>query len=356
MTMPPLGLIEGFFGPRWSWDERRYVARTIAAAGYSWYHYAPKADALLRRRWQELYPAAELAELADFAAYCRNLGLRFGVGLTPFGSHEAFGSTEQAALLAKLAQLAQVGLDDLAVLFDDMRGDVPDLAQRQVAVFECAASTGTALNLFMCPSYYSDDPVLDRVFGQRPPDYLGELGQALDPAVQIYWTGPEVCSKSISPGHLRDVTARLGRPPCLWDNYPVNDGVRMSRFLHLRGFSGRGAEIAPLVSGHAVNPALQPYLGCIPLLTLPQSYQDVQGYCYSTSWIAGATRLAGADLAEALRDNLLTLQETGLDRLSADTAQRLRERYAALDGPFGAEVVAWLDGGYAFTGEEVQTQ
>ena len=354
--MPPLGLIEGFFGRSWSWDERRFVARTIAAAGYSWYHYAPKADALLRRRWQEPYPATELDELAAFADYCRGLGLRFGVGLTPFGSHEAFGSAEQAALRAKLAQLAEIGLDDLAVLFDDMRGDFPDLAKRQAAVFDCAAASGIAPHLFLCPSYYSDDPVLDRVFGQRPPDYLGDLGRALDPSVQIYWTGPEVCSKSISPGHLRNVAERLGRLPCLWDNYPVNDGVRMSRFLHLRGFSGRGAEIAPLVSGHAVNPALQPHLGCIPLLTLPQSYREADGYCYSTSWIDAATQLAGADLAEALRDNLLTLQETGLDRLSAETAERLRGRYAALDGPFGAEVVAWLEGGYAFTGEEVQTQ
>lgn len=354
--MPSLGLIEGFFGPRWSWEERRYVAQTIAAAGYSWYHYAPKADALLRRRWQELYPAAELAALADFATYCRSLGLRFGVGLTPFDSHEAWGTTEQAALRAKLAQLAQVGLDDLAVLFDDMRGDVPDLVQRQIAVFECAAAAGIAPNLFMCPSYYSDDPVLDRVFGQRPPDYLGDLGRALDPAVQIYWTGPEVCSKSISPGHLRNVAERLGRPPCLWDNYPVNDGARMSRFLHLRGFSGRGAEIAPLITGHAANPALQPHLGCIPLLTLPQSYREPDDYCYSSSWIDAATQLAGADLAGALRDNLLTLQETGLDRLSDETMQRLRARYTALDNPFGAEVVAWLDGGYASTGEEVQTQ
>ncbi len=354
--MPPLGLIEGFFGRSWSWDERRYVARMIAAAGYSWYHYAPKADARLRRRWQELYPATELAELADFAAYCRGLGLRFGVGLTPFGSHETFGSAEQAAMRAKLAQLAEVGLDDLAVLFDDMRGDFPDLAQRQAAVFDCAAAAGIAAHLFLCPSYYSDDPVLDRVFGLRPDDYLGDLGRALDPAVQVYWTGPEVCSKSISPGHLRNVAERLGRLPCLWDNYPVNDGVRMSRFLHLRGFSGRGAEIAPLISGHAVNPALQPHLGCIPLLTLPQSYRDAHSYCYSTSWIDAATQLAGADLAEALRDNLLTLQETGLDRLSPETVERLRGRYAALDGPFGAEVVAWLDGGYGFTGEEVQTQ
>ena len=36
----------------------------------------------------------------------------------------------------------------------------------------------------------------------------------------------------------------MRRKPFLWDNYPVNDGPRMSQFLHLRAFTGRGAAIA----------------------------------------------------------------------------------------------------------------
>ena len=47
-------------------------------------------------------------------------------------------------LAAKLAQLAPLKPDDLAILFDDMRGDVPDLAERQAAIVHFAAERGGA--------------------------------------------------------------------------------------------------------------------------------------------------------------------------------------------------------------------
>ncbi|MEZ5741799.1 MAG: hypothetical protein R3E68_21770 [Burkholderiaceae bacterium] len=41
----------------------------------------------------------------------------------------------------------------------------------------------------------------------------------------------------------------------LWDNYPVNDGQRMSQYLHLRAFTPDApATLAPLLRGHAINP------------------------------------------------------------------------------------------------------
>ncbi|TNY02561.1 hyaluronidase, partial [Escherichia coli] len=52
--------------------------------GFSFFHYAPKADAFLRRRWREPHPDGSLAELAELSAHCRSLGLRFGVGLSPY--------------------------------------------------------------------------------------------------------------------------------------------------------------------------------------------------------------------------------------------------------------------------------
>ena len=57
----------------------------------------------------------------------------------------------------------------------------------------------------MCPSYYSYDPALDRLFGQRPLEYLEELGQGLSPEIEVYWTGERICSKSYTVEHLREV-------------------------------------------------------------------------------------------------------------------------------------------------------
>jgi hypothetical protein len=238
MTMP-LGTIEGFFGRPYSWAERTDLMRFLKPHGYDFYLYAPKADPYLRRRWREPHPDAEMAALAAFAAHCRAAGVKFGVGLSPFELHFDFTTEAKAALTDKLAALDAAGCEWLAVLFDDMKGDLSDLARRQAEIVAFAAERTKADRLLVCPSYYTDDPVLDRVFGPRPAGYLRDLGAALDPAFDIMWTGEEVCSREISPGHLARVTQELGRKPFLWDNYPVNDGPRMSRHLHLRAFTGR---------------------------------------------------------------------------------------------------------------------
>lgn len=355
-TLPTeLGIIEGYFGPAWSWTERRQVMELLARHGYRFFHYAPKADAYLRRQWREPHPEAEGAALAGFAAACRAAGVRFGVGLSPYEAYLDFDGPTREALSAKIAALDALGLDDLAILFDDMRGDVPDLAERQAEMMDFVASRTKAERLLICPTYYSFDPVLDRAFGKRPDDYLKSLGRLLDRQVEVFWTGEEVCSREQSTAHLRQVADQLGRRPFLWDNYPVNDGPRMSQHLHLRGFTGRRSAIANSIAGHAVNPALQPLLGCIPALTLAASYRDGDGYAYGAAFLEAARVVAGEDLAKMLLADLLSLADVGLDRLGSGR-ERLRGRYGPIDHPAAREVVAWLDGRYATSGETVQTQ
>lgn len=352
---PPLGLIEGFFGRPWRWDDRRGAVAALAAHGYRFYLYAPKADPYLRRRWQEPYPERELEELAAFARYCRAQGVRFGIGLSPFELHLHPEAGWQDRLARKLAELEQLKPDDLAILFDDMRGDIPDLAERQAAIVHYAAERSGARRIICCPSYYSDDPILDIAFGERPPFYLEQLGRLLDPAIEIMWTGEEVCAREFSPGHLARVGQRIARKPFLWDNYPVNDGARMSQHLHLRGFSGRPASIGGQISAHGINPASQPQLSRIPALTLAESYAAGDSYEYGAAFQRAARSVLGDALAERVQRDLLALQDRGLDRLG-ERRTVLRDRYAAYDHPAAREIVAWLDGWWNVTDEMVQTQ
>jgi hypothetical protein len=350
-----LGIIEGFFGRPWSWAARAETVRFLAPHGYRFFLYAPKADPYLRRRWREPYPQDELDALGRLAAICRAAGVRFGVGLTPYELHFDFNAEAKAALADKLAALDSVGVEDLAILFDDMRGDLPDLAARQAAIVHWMAARTGAARRIVCPSYYSDDPILDRVFGQRPDNYLADLGGALDPAIEVMWTGEEVCSQEYSPGHLRRVGEVLRRQPFLWDNYPVNDGPRMSRRLHLRAFTGRHADIVPLIAGHAVNPASQAVLSRIPALTLAAAYRQGEAYSYGQAFREAAEAVLGADLAALVASDLSALQDWGLDVPDSRKA-KLLDRYGAFDHPAAREIVEWLQGGYAITGEALQTQ
>ncbi|MDX1587300.1 MAG: beta-N-acetylglucosaminidase domain-containing protein [Oleiphilaceae bacterium] len=348
--VPELGIIEGFYRtasqPEWHWSQRRDLVGRLAPAGFGFYLYAPKGDESLRGQWRRPFTPGELSRLADFAAFCRDAGWRFGVGLSPLDALDDFDSETRQALEGKLAALDRVGIVDLALLFDDapMSGASP--ARDQARLAHWVAERSQAQRLFVCPSYYSDDPMLDRLYGQRPADYLDQLGHHLDPAIQVFWAGEEICPHEIRAGHLREVARRLGRKPFLWDNYPVNDGARMSRHLHLRGFTGRGAELAGEVAGHGINPALQPTLTAIPALTLPALYRLGEEYGYAAATREAMETVLGEPLAALVSEDLQRLQDTGLEGLGAGVRERLRARYAPFQDPAAREIRAWLEGAY----------
>jgi hypothetical protein len=351
--MPELGIIEGFYGKPWSWDARAETVSFLAHYGYRFYLYAPKFDPYLRRQWRDPYPQNLADRITALASHCRKTGVRFGIGFTPFELFD-FDDTAKNALAEKLEFFDSVGIDDLAILFDDMRGDVPNLAKIQISIVEWAASRALASRLIVCPSYYSDDPVLDRVFGNRPANYVEDLGAGLDQKIEIFWTGEEVISRQFSIGHLDRVTDQLQRKPFLWDNYPVNDGQRMSQYLHIRGFTGRAAANADHISAHGVNPALQPTLNRIPCATLSDSYRLGDSYQYGESFRHACDDILGRELGAMVRDDLLTLQDIGLDRLG-EKEKALRERYGNVDHAAAKEIIAWLNGDYRITDEIVQT-
>jgi len=353
---PELGIIEGFFGRPYSWAERADMVRALAPAGYGFYFYAPKIDGHLRRRWREPYADADLEALRAFSRVCREAGVRFGVGLSPYELFLGFDAPAKDALAAKLAQLDSLGLDDLGVFFDDMKGDLPELAERQVEIVHWIAERTRAGRVIACPSYYTDDPVLDRVFGQRPAGYLEDLGKGLDPKIELMWTGEEVCSREFSPGHLARVTDQMRRKPFLWDNYPVNDGPRMGRHLHLRPFTGRPAGIAPHIAAHGINTASQAVLSQIPALTLADSYREGEAYQHMAAFRRACRAVLGAELADGVERTLLLLEDSGLGGITDEQKTRLHARFSAFDHPAAREIVAWLDGAFAIGAEELQTQ
>ncbi len=349
--MTALGVIEGYYGLPWSWDMREEQASFLKGHGYASFIYAPKADKFLRKRWREDHPAEEADRLARMAAHCNAIGMGFGVGLSPYEAYRDFGAATKADLARKLAFFDAAGVTELAILFDDMKGDQADLAEVQVRMAHFAAEHTKATRLIVCPTVYTDDATLSRVYGNYPPNYLDELGRGLDPKFEVFWTGEEVCSREYSPGHLARIGERLRRKPTLWDNYPVNDGVGMSPFLYLRAFTGRPAAIGAQLTAHAVNPCLQPVLFRIPALTLVESYARGEAYEYMQAWMRAAEAVAGPDLAALLLRHYRIFHDQGLGRIGEETMGRLRERYGPVDHPAAREVLAFLDGYWTVTPE-----
>ncbi len=350
-----LGLIEGFYGTPWGFEARADTIARLAPQGYGFYIYAPKSDAFLRRRWSDAHPDEMAQDLRQLSAGLPRDRVSASESVSVRSSFTGI-SIDMAVtpvLRHKIELLDDIGIDDLAILFDDMRGDLPALARAQVDVIDFAAAHTEATRIIVAPTYYADDPKLDRLYGQRPENYLQDLGRMLDPAVEVFWTGPEVCSREFTPGHLARVGEQLHRKPFVWDNYPVNDGPRMSQHLHLRAFTGRPAAIGGHVAGHAVNPASQPTLSLIPALTLAASYTLGRSYDYRRAFEHAATEVLGPELAARVAADLYLLADRGLDNLGDDTAL-LRARYEEFDHPAAREIVAWLDGTWRITREKME--
>ena len=348
------GVIEGFFGPPWSWENRAHYAAFLKRHDFRFYLFAPKRCEDLRLQWDRPWPRDEWTQLEKLRTTYRDAGIAFGVGLSPFALYCDFNAQARRALAKKIRQLNTLELDILGIFFDDMPEGGPELAHRQVEILSTVKAESQASTLVLCPTFYSDDPVLERLSGPKPPGYLPALGELLDADVHVFWTGPQVCSTEISAAHIVDITRRLGRPPLLWDNYPVNDGPRMSRFLHLRSFSGREELPQALTSGHAVNPMNQVRLSEIPLHSLSTLYRDPVAYDVESMFAESARHLCGDAVGGALIADLERFQDKGLDALSSPEKAELRKRYVGLGGPYAAEVVGWIDGAFAPTPADLE--
>ncbi|WP_446008661.1 beta-N-acetylglucosaminidase domain-containing protein [Candidatus Electrothrix sp.] len=348
MNSPYLGIIEGFFGRAWSFATRFDYAEFLKDNGYHFYIYAPKNDPWLRKKWEEDWPAEIFIQLQRLINHYQNLGLDFGIGLSPFEMYNNYDRSARKSLHEKITLFNELGINLLCVLFDDMHGDVPDLAQKQAEITLDVLNKTTADKVIMCPTYYSFDPVLEKVFGTRPKGYFQDLAKGLPPQIDIFWTGPKVCSQEFPESHVQEVSELLGRKPFLWDNYPVNDGRVTSQFILLKPFENRPGSLVELTAGHAANPMNQAWLSRIPLYSLPRSYAEKEHYDLQKTRQEAVQQVGEKRLAQQLLNDIDILHTQGLDHINPAQKKALIMQYSCYTSPYAQEIIDWLNGEYAF--------
>jgi len=284
------GVIEGFYGQPWSHEARVEAITLLAARGMNAYVYAPKSDPLHRDRWREPYAPRQLTEFRELADTGRRLNTRFGFAISPGLDIEYGSALDRAALLTKLTPLIGAGVDWVVLALDDIPAR-PGLAAQQGALtswLRDALEPGVRISLV--PTEY---------IGTRPTPYLVELDAGLPPEVDVFWTGPTVCSPTITAADARAWRDRIGgRPVLLWDNYPVNDSV-MEHELHLGPYRGRDPDLADVVDGVLCNPMIQPRASLVALSTAADFLHDPDAYDEGDSW-RRAIAAVGGDRSEAL--------------------------------------------------------
>jgi hypothetical protein len=334
-----LGVVEGFFGPEWPWNSRHRFCEFLRARGGDFYLYAPKRDPFLRKQWKEKHPEPVWSELQALGAKCRGLGIRFGVGLSPFELHADWTERAKDRLREKVREIEELGIDYLGLFFDDMRG-APDLAPKQNEIVEFVRMV-TKSTLLFCPTYYSHDPILDKVFGPREPTYLERVGD-LPEDVHIIWTGSKVIPAAIERKELEEVAQLLKRKPLIWENRYANDGPRQCKFLKLLPFDGRTSVAFDYSSGWAFNLMNQPALS---ELLFAASVGVLRGEGDPAQVFSRVVQeLGGASIWRLFQERAATFHTAGLDQIT--DAER-KEILQGLDGSlYSREIRDWLEGKY----------
>ena len=336
------GIIEGFYGRPWPIDTRLAYVDYLADAGLNTCIYCPKSDPFLRKRWQDHWPQAQWRQLLRLAAAYRERAISWGVGLSPFDLYRYYGPAQRHQLKEKVDRLQQLEAPLLAILFDDMPGDLDALASRQAEIVADVCAWSPGVRVLVCPTYYSFDPVLEQYFGRMPTGYWAQLASELPAAVDVFWTGNRVCSASIVVSDIEAINQQLGRQVMLWDNYPVNDGAVRSNFLYTTELPDRAPSLRPLLAGHLCNPMNQ------GLLSLPALGGLAKLYGNGGLDDAALRRVLGPLTWERLRHDKQIFEHKGLSGMGAPRCSELAAVYGGLPGAAAEEVAGWLRGEYTF--------
>jgi len=292
------GIVEGFYGPPWSHEDRLWWIERLGAWGMNRYVYAPKDEPLHRARWREPYPEDDLRRFAELVDAGARHGVEVGFALSPGLSIRYAEREDRRALCAKFRTFRELGSGFLSLALDDVpfepvhaedRRAFPSLAAAQTELtHEVRAAIGDDCTLWLVPTDY---------LGVRTSEYLEELGATLAPEVEVGWTGRTVLSPTIEAGEARARAEVLRRPLLLWDNTPVADGP-MRRMLHLGPYRGRSPAIAEHASGILLNPMQHARASAVTIRTAARFLEDPAGYEPERAF-AEATRELGAGAADA---------------------------------------------------------
>ncbi|MEU8761034.1 beta-N-acetylglucosaminidase domain-containing protein [Streptomyces sp. NPDC048659] len=321
------GITEGFYGRPWSREERLAQVDFLGRTKQNRYLYAPGDDPYRQALWREPYPAAERAAFRELADRARANHVTLAWSVAPAQSMCLSSERDLAALTAKLDAMWALGVRAFQLGFQDVSysewrcaadaetfGRGPEAAARAHARVAGAVARHLAERhpgaqpLSVVPTEYYQD-------GATP--YRTALAGALDPRVQLAWTGVGAVPRTITGRDLAGARDALRHPLVTMDDYPVNDYAQDRLFLGPS--TGREPAVAAGSAAYLATAMQQPTASRVPLFTAADFAWNPKGYRPQESWRAAVEDLAGPD--PAARAALGALAGNGASSLLAPEAE-----------------------------------
>ncbi|MHA1575676.1 MAG: beta-N-acetylglucosaminidase domain-containing protein [Alphaproteobacteria bacterium] len=259
------GIVEGLFtapATIWSWKEREKVVEDSLKQGvFNTYFYCPKDDPYVRLKWNELYPKEELKALQRFSVFCKKKNIDFVYGLNPSLLSSEMNDEDFREYLKnikqKVNQLYEAGVKDFCLLYDDipfaynaLQGidstEASDYGKLHSKIAnEVFISFSGFKTFWFCGAEY---------FFTKRNKYLDGLLERLDKPIPLIWTGNSVFTKRITNEMTNTALKTVNNRPLIWwDNYPVNDDMKLET-INLGGFNEPEKGCLDKLAGILVNP------------------------------------------------------------------------------------------------------
>jgi hyaluronoglucosaminidase len=302
---PVRGIIEGFYGLFYTAPERNDLISFIADHGFNLYIYGPKNDRQHRARWREPYPDFIMEQFAETVAHSMNRGIEFCYSIGSGVSINYASEEDFRMITSKYQAFYDIGVRHFMIMLDDIAAEFHHEEEQLMFNSYAGAHVYTANRLFhwlrsldkscklsLCPTDYH---------GRAPfSDYIHELGKGLDQEIDIFYTGPEICSETISEQDTADFAAAVQRKPVIWDNYPVND-LAMESEMHIGPITGRESSLPRVCKGFIVNTMSQAEASKIALLTFAEYFKNPDCYEPWPSWEKALKTIAGEESYESIK-------------------------------------------------------
>lgn len=231
IPIPLRGVIEGFYGTPWTFNDRADIIDFCRRNNLNSYVYAPKDDPYHRDQWRKPYPADKLAELSDLVAIAKKNSVRFIFAVSPgldLNYNGSKGDEDFRLMIRKLDAMYKIGVRDFAIFFDDLKDAKGNHHEDGKAQAEFLNRIQKNLRgrykdvapLITVPTEYF---YLDMIKGDKLKSYTRDFAETLDPRIVVLYTGRGVVCDGITDKELAEVNKIFGREVGIWWNYPVND-------------------------------------------------------------------------------------------------------------------------------------
>ncbi|WP_461489640.1 beta-N-acetylglucosaminidase domain-containing protein [Pontibacter sp. HJ8] len=290
------GTVEGFYGEPWSHQDRLEQLRFYGKLKLNTYIYGPKDDPYHSSpNWRKPYPAQEEQQIRELVQEAKRNKVDFVWAIHP-GKDIQWNQADSSAIITKFNQMYDLGVRAFAVFFDDISGAGTD-ARMQANLLnfiqrQFINKKKDVAPLIMCPTEYNKGWA-----NKEPGTYLDILGEQLDPAIHVMWTGNTVVHDITKEG-LEWVNKRIQRPAYVWWNFPVSDYVR--NHLLMGPSYGIETETTHDMSGFVSNPMDKAEASKVAIFGVALYSWNMKAYDPQQAWEA-ANRYVMPEAPEAFR-------------------------------------------------------